>query len=68
MFEDDRNLTPSATGILQCLRVLAQEAATLQLFRTLSAIEDALEAAAFESSSDTMEDCPLPLSKRTILH
>jgi hypothetical protein len=33
---------------------LAQEAASLHLFRTLSAIEDALEAAARESGLDAL--------------
>ena len=45
-------LTPSATGILQCLKLLAAEAASLKLLRTLSAIEEALEMAATESGMD----------------
>jgi hypothetical protein len=51
---DNSNLDvfPSVAGLLQCLRALAQEAATLNLLRTLSAIEDAMEAAAFESGAD----------------
>ncbi len=44
--------TPSATGLLQCLRLLAQEAASLNLLRTLSAIEDAVDTAAFETGMD----------------
>ena len=39
---NDLALTASATGILQCLKLLAAEAASLKLTRTLSAIEDAL--------------------------
>jgi hypothetical protein len=39
----------SASGILQCLRLLAEEAASLNLLRTLSAIQEALETAAEES-------------------
>jgi hypothetical protein len=57
MDQQKRGMSPSATGILQCLRALAQEAASLQLFRTLSAIEDALEAAARESGMDIDAPC-----------
>lgn len=52
MFENELALAPSATGILQCLKLLAAEAASLKLIRTLSAIEDALEMAASESGMD----------------
>lgn len=44
--------TPSANGLLQCLRLLAQEAASLNLLQTLTAIEDAVDAAAFETGMD----------------
>jgi hypothetical protein len=54
MDERDTLLSSSASGIVQCLKALAQEAASLNLFRTLSAIEDALEAAATESGMDTV--------------
>jgi hypothetical protein len=40
---------------LQCLRLLAEEAATLNLKRTLCAIQDALETVADESGAE--EDC-----------
>ncbi len=56
MDEQDRGMSPSAQGILQCLMALAREAASLKLLRTLSAIEDALEAAATESGMDTLDD------------
>jgi hypothetical protein len=46
---DEEPCTASADGILHCLRLLAEEAATLNLHRTLIAIEDALEAVALES-------------------
>ncbi len=49
MDDTDYALSSSAFGILRCLRALAEEAAALNLHRTLSAIEDALEAAAGES-------------------
>ncbi len=52
MDELEIGLTPSATGILQCLKLLAAEAASLKLLRTLSAIEEALEMAATESGMD----------------
>jgi hypothetical protein len=53
MMLDDEAISASAHGILQCLRLLAEEAATLNLQRTLSAIQDALETAADESASET---------------
>jgi len=56
MDETDSTLSPSAAGILNCLKALAQEAASLNLLRTLSAIEDALEAASRESGMDMFED------------
>ncbi len=46
----------SAFGILRCLQSLASEASSLHMFRTLSAIEDALEAAVGESGMDPFED------------
>ncbi len=48
----DFAMPPSANGIVQCLKLLAAEAASLKLSRTLSAIEDALEMAASESGID----------------
>jgi hypothetical protein len=56
MDETDYAMPPSANGILQCLKLLAAEAASLKLSRTLSAIEDALEMAASESGLDTFGD------------
>jgi hypothetical protein len=53
MMLDDEAVSASAHGILQCLRLLAEEAATLNLQRTLSAIQDALETAADESAGET---------------
>jgi hypothetical protein len=38
----------SASGIMQCLRMLADEAASLQLTQTLEALEDALEICRIE--------------------
>jgi hypothetical protein len=56
MICDDTALA-SASGILQCLRLLAEEAATLNLHRTLSAIQDALETAAEESGGEDLAEC-----------
>jgi hypothetical protein len=47
---DEESVPASAHGILQCLRLLADEAATLNLRRTLWAIEDALETVLAESA------------------
>ena len=55
MEQNDFVAPPSATGILHCLQLLAQEAASLKLLRTLSAIEDALEMAACESGRDEFD-------------
>jgi hypothetical protein len=56
MDDDDLVMSPSAFGLLRCLRALAQEASSLQMYRTLSALEDAMEAAASESGLDCPED------------
>ncbi len=53
MMLEDEAVSASALGILQCLRLLAEEAATLNLQRTLSAIQDALETAVDESGAET---------------
>jgi hypothetical protein len=53
----DETAVASASGILQCLRLLAEEAATLNMHRTLSAIQDALETAAEESGGDDYVEC-----------
>jgi len=52
MILDEESVSASAHGILQCLRLLAEEAATLNLKRTLSAIQDALETVADESGAE----------------
>jgi len=68
MDEQDCGLSPTATGILQCLKALAREAESLHLFRTLSAIEDALEAAARESGMNTLDDFLDGEPERPVLH
>lgn len=49
--EDDEQVAESVHGILQCLRFLAQEAADLNLQRTLSAIERAAETITREAGA-----------------
>ncbi len=56
MDDKDFAMQASAFGILRCLRSLASEASSLHMFRTLTAIEDALEAAARESGMESVED------------
>jgi hypothetical protein len=68
MDENDLGLAPSATGILQCLKLLAAEAASLKLVRTLSAIEDALEMAATESGMDAAGEQMQQHFTRPVLH
>jgi hypothetical protein len=50
VFEDDStaDYTPSASGILHCLRMLAAEAALLRLDRTLDVLFLAIETCAEE--------------------
>ena len=67
---NDNDLAPaaSANGILQCLKFLAAEAASLKLLRTLSAIEDALEMAACESGMEHVEEKFQIDARRPVLH
>ena len=50
VFDDDSaaDFTPSATGIMHCLRMLAAEAALLRLDRTLDVLFLAIETCAEE--------------------
>lgn len=68
MEQNDFVAPPSATGIVHCLQLLAQEAASLKLLRTLSAIEDALEMAACESGSDGFGDGLMASPGRHMVH
>jgi len=47
---DDEVAAASANGILQCLRMLADEASSLNLLLTRSAIQDAVTVALAENS------------------
>ncbi len=51
MNEDDNPACDAtATGILHCLRMLAEEAAMLRLSRTLDALREAIDTCASEES------------------
>ncbi len=65
--ETESGITPTVNGILQCLKFLAAEAASLKLLRTLSAIEDALEMAACESGAHGLEE-PQDEPARPVFH
>jgi len=64
MDDKDFAIQASAFGILRCLRSLASEASSLHMFRTLTAIEDALEAAACESGMDSPDEITHALGAR----
>jgi len=53
--EDTFSSESAATGILQCLRMLAEEAATLHLTRTLAAIRGAIETCASERADPQLD-------------
>jgi hypothetical protein len=48
--DNESAIAASATGIVQCLRMLAEEAASLNLRQTLEAIREAMQACAAEGS------------------
>jgi hypothetical protein len=51
----DNDADPTARGIMQCLRMLAEEAATLGMPRTLDALQAAMAACAGEGeAADTL--------------
>ncbi len=66
---DDDSLAceATATGILQCLRMLAEEAASLQLTRTLVALRTAIDACASERL-DPAFDLAAPSIPPRMLH
>jgi hypothetical protein len=53
--DDDNALLASAQGIAHCLRLLADEAAILNLPHSVFAIMDALETVAMESGAGAFE-------------
>lgn len=50
------DLTPSATGILECLRMLADEASELQLDDTLRALHQAIAICELERGRSNVAD------------
>lgn len=68
MQDSDYTASPSASGIVHCLKLLAEEAASLNLIRTLSAIEDALDMAACECGSDRLGEGAFFMPCPPVLH
>lgn len=67
--DDDDALRASATGILNCLRLLAEEAATLRLDRSLLAIREALETVRAERDDARLgPDLGAPGERPRMLH
>ena len=59
MAEDDpfaSECEADAGGIMQCLRMLAEEAANLRLSRTLAALREAIDVCAAENVLDAHAD------------
>jgi hypothetical protein len=67
--DDDAQTMPSddltASGIVQCLRMLAEEAAALRLARTLAALQTAIDVCAAETDHGGVTIAPPP---GTLLH
>ena len=70
MEEDDNAVLASPTGILGCLRLLAEEAATLKLYQTVEAIIEALDTASRECNAQfrTCEDDRRAMSEAVRIH
>jgi hypothetical protein len=67
--DGDGDGDPTARGIVQCLKMLADEAAALGLGRTLSALETAMKVCVGESDSDDAdEDLTVRPPAGTLLH
>ena len=68
----DQDSDPTARGIVQCLRMLAEEAASLGMARTLDALETAIKVCAAEGdATDSLEagdDLRLRAAGSTRLH
>jgi hypothetical protein len=61
----DSDCTATPSGIMQCLRMLAEEAATLNLSRTLLAIHEALQTCESEGADAVV---PAPALHPVTLH
>jgi hypothetical protein len=65
----DSEADPTARGIMQCLRMLAEEAATLQMPRTLDALQAAITACAAEGDdANGVGDIRLRVAGSTRVH
>jgi hypothetical protein len=65
----------SSTGIIQCLRMLADEAGSLHMHRTLAALRDAMQICTTEGARSLRAEAPgdgaailAPLQARSRLH
>ncbi len=52
----DDNLQATSVGLIQCLRMLAEEASILRLDRTVAALQDALDTCHLEVSANLIAD------------
>ena len=59
---------PTATGIIHCLRMLLDEAASLKLAGTLSALREAIEVCEAENRLQTAEALTPSRLRSAILH
>ena len=65
---DDDTIAATAQGLVQCLRMLAGEAASLNLLQTFVALEEALETCQSEMAS-VCQDSPFDLLRAgSLLH
>ncbi len=54
----DDDTSPTAHGLLQCLRVLSEEAACLSLTRTFAALQDAVAICEAEAEAAPAKSAP----------
>jgi hypothetical protein len=73
MAEDDPfapECEADAGGIMQCLQMLAEEAASLRLSRTLAALREAIDVCAAENVFDAQEggteECSFPPTRKPL--
>jgi len=73
MIEDDlftSECEANASGIMQCLRMLAEEAASLRLSRTLAALREAIDVCAAENvvdaTADGVEEDSRPFDRKSL--
>lgn len=64
----DSDSDPTARSIVQCLQMLADEAAALGLCRTLDALHAAMQVCARESDLGDPAECEVCAPAGTLLH